>query len=418
MARIVFVNRYFSPDQSATSQILSDLAFELARSGHSVHVITSRQLYNDSGAQLPTEETLHGVVVHRLSGTQFGRAGLAGRALDYASFYTAALRASHALVGPGDIIIPKTDPPLLSILGARIGRQRGAKHINWLQDIYPEVASELGVFFVKGPVRALLSRLRNRSLRKADANVVVGHSMAERLSRFAIDAGKIHVIPNWCDDEQITPVPAEQNPLRRQWQLTGKFVIGYSGNLGRAHEYHTLLSAAETLRDDPRLVFLFVGSGHRMSKLADLVESRDLTDKFRFLPYQGQDVLKYSLSVPDVHWVSLRPQLEGLIVPSKFYGIAAAGRPIIAVTAATGEIARLVEAHKCGYVVEPGDVRSLIKTIVCLSENQPQTRAMGRRARQMLEASFTRRHTLDKWRSLIAEVANTDCPNLDANRNG
>ena len=181
--------------------------------------------------------------------------------------------------------------------------------------------------------------------------------MAEKLRQLGVASERIKVIPNWCNDETIVPVDAAGNPLRTQWQLQENFVVGYSGNLGRAHEFDTILAASEHFRNDPNIIFLFIGGGHRSDELVRRVKAQDLSHKFRFLPYQRDEDLKYSLSVPDVHWISLRPELEGLIVPSKVYGIAAAGRPIIAVTARNGEIASLVRKYDCGVVVEPWQFR-------------------------------------------------------------
>ena len=404
MKRVFFLNRYFFPDHSATSQILSQLAFRLAEIGHNIHVITSRQIYDNPGARLPTEEIIRGVTIHRVSGTQFGRSALLGRAIDYLAFYVAARRTLIAMANRGDIIVPMTDPPLLSIVGMHAARSRGAHLVNWLQDIYPEVAIELGVPFIKGPVSGLLSRLRNASLNAADANVVVGDRMAQKVKTLGVASDRVHVIPNWCDDEQITPIAAGENPLRSKWQLEDKFVVGYSGNLGRAHEFDTLLAAAERLKDNPRIVFLFVGGGHRGEELAKQVKARGLSDTFRFLPYQDNDVLKYSLSIPDVHWISLRPELEGLIVPSKIYGIAAAGRPVIAITALDGEIARLVESYNCGGVIAPGNSDALTDLIIRLSTDAETSVAMGRRARAMLEAKFTRRRAFVRWKDVLDHI--------------
>ena len=240
MKRLFFLNRYFFPDHSATSQILSQLAFHLADSGHDVHVITSRQLYDDPVARLPAEETNRGVKIHRLVGTKLGRSGLLGRSVDYLSFYISAWRFLIAVAGQDDILVTMTDPPLLSILGMHIARRRRLRVINWLQDIYPEVASELGVPFIRGPVSALLASTRDRSLRTADANVVVGNRMAEKVSQLGVAPERIEVIPNWCNDEMIVPIDAASNPLRTRWHLQNKFVVGYSGNLGRAHEFDTM----------------------------------------------------------------------------------------------------------------------------------------------------------------------------------
>jgi colanic acid biosynthesis glycosyl transferase WcaI len=147
------------------------------------------------------------------------------------------------------------------------------------------------------------------------------------------------MIPNWSDDDAISPVAPRDNPLRQQWQLENKFVVGYSGNLGRAHDCDTILAAAERLHAMTNIVFVCIGSGHLMKELAEQVRQRGLRN-FLFLPYQDETMLKFSLGVADVHWLSLKPAVEGLIVPSKFYAIAAAGRPIIAICSKDGEIAR------------------------------------------------------------------------------
>jgi colanic acid biosynthesis glycosyl transferase WcaI len=336
MNGIIFINRFFYPDHSATSQILSDLAFHLAARGKVVRVIASRQCYDDPHADLIREERIAGVEVHRVSTTQFGRSTLPGRAIDYASFYLAAARAMDALVGRGDIVVVKTDPPLFSVVATRIARRRGAVLVNWLQDIYPEIAGQLGVAVAKGPIGLALAYARDASLRAARANVVLGERMGEWLASRKIDPDAIRVIPNWVDDENISAVRHADNPLRQQWGLEGKFVVGYSGNLGRAHEFDTLLAAAERLRGRPDIIFLFIGGGHHVSELERLAGQRGLLRNFVFQPYQDRAQLKFSLSVADVHWISLRVELEGLIVPSKIYGIMAAGRPMLAVTSADG----------------------------------------------------------------------------------
>jgi colanic acid biosynthesis glycosyl transferase WcaI len=145
MKRVFFLNRYFFPDHSATSQILSQLAFHLAESGRNIHVITSQQIYDNPGACLAAQEVLRGVTIHRISSTQFGRSALLGRAIDYLSFYVAAWRLLFATADRGDILVPMTDPPLLSIIGMRVARRRRAHLVNWLQDIYPEIAAALNV---------------------------------------------------------------------------------------------------------------------------------------------------------------------------------------------------------------------------------------------------------------------------------
>ena len=369
-----------------------------------MHVITSQQRYDDPGSRLPAKEVVNGINVFRVPTTHFGRAVLLGRGFDYLSFYASAWRALRGLVKRDDILVAMTDPPLVSIVAMQAAKRRGAHLVNWLQDIYPEVDVQLGISVLRGPIGSGHSYLRDKTLRTAAANVIVGQRMRKTIAARGIATENVQVIHNWSDDERIYPVSNADNPLRREWGLDDKFVVGYSGNLGRAHEFDTVLGASERLRHDPRIVFVFIGGGHRMDELAGLVKTRGLDATFRFIPYQDRTLLKHSLCVPDIHWISLKPAVEGMIVPSKFYGIAAAGRPMIAITARDGEIAQLIQEHKCGLVIEPGQAAALAEAIARLSSDAQLLATMGARARAMLDANFTRRQALDRWRDVLDRV--------------
>ena len=158
------------------------------------------------------------------------------------------------------------------------------------------------------------------------------------------------------------------------------------------------------LRNNHRIAFLVIGAGHQNDSLIREVRARGLDPSYVFVPYQDAAVLRYSLGVPDVHWISLRPQFEGLIVPSKFYGIAAAGRPMISIGSKEGELGRLVMEHQCGFAVEEGDVDALEAAIALLSRDHALCATMGQRARSMLEHHFTRRQAFDYWQTLISEI--------------
>jgi len=403
MARLIFVNRFFFPDHSATSQILSDLAYHLAGTGRNVHIVTSTQIYDDAKAALPVSEIINGVHVHRVISTGFGRDTLFGRFIDYVSFYGSMWQCLVALVQQGDIVVAKTDPPLTSIIAMAAVRRKRARLVNWLQDIYPETAIQLGVPLMRGPLAAILTALRNRSLRHAEATVVVGDLMARKIESLGVRPSRVRVITNWCNDQEIRPIAQSENPLRQTWGLAGQFVLGYSGNLGRAHEFETVLAAAKRLRHEP-YVFLMIGGGKRFMELSRSVKEQGLTGSFRFVPYQEQKTLSYSLAVADAHWLSLNPKLEGLIVPSKFYGIAAAGKPIIVIGDKIGEIARLIQQYGCGIVIAPGEVEALVDALRLLS-NAPETASeMGRRARTMLDANFTRQQALARWSALFDQL--------------
>jgi colanic acid biosynthesis glycosyl transferase WcaI len=399
-SRIIFVNRFFAPDHSATSQILSDLAVHLARQGRCVSVITSRGLYDDPSIALPKFEVVQGVDVHRVFRPRFGRKGLIGRALDYLAMYFLFAAALRRLARSGDFVIAKTDPPMLSVALAPVAKLRGAHLINWLQDLYPEVALGLGMRML-APIAPFLIALRQKSLEGAACNVAIGERMRERLENSGIDSKLIEVIPNWCNDEQITPKPVEQNYLRNDWGLDKKFVVGYSGNLGRAHDCDTIINAAERLRDENDIVFLFIGGGHLTKYLKTEVERLNLNQNFLFKPYQSIDSLSTSLGTPNIHWISLLPAMEGLIVPSKFYGIVAAGRATLMIGDPEGELGALIAQEGCGITIPPGADKELADAILSLKQDFARLCEMEKKARAMLDKRFTKKLSLNRWSDLL-----------------
>lgn len=402
--KVVFVNRFFHPDLSATSQMLSDLAFALARAGVEVHIIASRQLYENAGAALPARERVQGVEVHRVWTATFGRASLPGRALDYASFYLTATARLFALLRSGDVAVIKTDPPLLSVPTSVVIKLRGARLVNWLQDVFPEVAARLGLARIPRPIEVGLQALRDRSLAFARANVVLGTRMRDYLGRRTDDRhASFTIIENWADGVTLQPKTHSQSELRARLGLEGRFVVGYSGNLGRAHEFETVLAAAQALRSEPEFVFLMIGGGAGMKALQKRVTESGLTS-FRFAPYQPREALADSMAAADVHWVSLVPELEGLIVPSKVYGILAAGRPTIFIGDPDGELARVIRAGACGITLQPGEGLRLAAELRRLRSESSEVTQMGKQARKVFDASFTLECATEKWKSLLLQM--------------
>lgn len=399
MSKVILVNRYFYPDHSATAQLLGDLAFELAGRGDEVCVVTGRQTYDDPAARLPARETVRGVRVIRVPTTRFGRQGLWGRALDYLSFHLSAAWALLGRTRPGDVVVAETDPPLISLVAALAARLRGARLVNWVQDLFPEVACALGMRGA-GAAAAALVGLRNLALRAAVQNVVLGGRMAERLGELGVAPERITVIHNWADGRQIRPVAHAHNPLRAAWELRDKFVVGYSGNMGRAHEFETLLRAAWLLRQVPDIVFLFIGGGAQRARIEFEAASRGLGNVM-FRPYQPREHLLHSLGVADLHVISLRPELEGLIVPSKFYGIAAAGRPTLFIGDPDGEIPRVLREESCGATLRPGDAEGVAKLVLALAADAAQCARQGGRARLAFERRFDISLAMHGWREVL-----------------
>ena len=398
--RVIFVNRFFYPDLSATSQILTDLAFYLAGCGMDVAVVTGRQRYTDAAAPLAPREHVNGVDIIRVATTEFGRTRLLGRAFDYASFYVSAFWKLTSLLRRSDIVVAKTDPPLLSILVALATASRGARQINWLQDLFPEVALVLAPGLLSERTARVAQAARDWSLRRAELNVVLGKHMLRRVQALGVRDERLIVIPNWADDRAIRPVEHAHNPLRTAWGLDGKFVVGYSGNLGRAHEFRTIMKAAALLKERRDIVFLIIGGGAQLENVRNFAAVFGLQNIVE-QPYQPRERLPLSLGAADLHLITLRPALEGLIVPSKFYGIAAAARAVAFVGDQDGEIASHIRRIDCGRCFAVGDERGLADFIIRLAEEGDECRRMGRNARRSLELEWSQATALEQWRNAL-----------------
>ena len=408
-SRIVFVNRFFHPDHSATSQLLSDLAFHLSEQGWSVRVVTSRLRYEDPSVQLDSGEWIGGVSVRRVWTSRLGRARLLHRAVDCMTFYVTATWRLWRETRRGDVVVTKTDPPLFGWLAAVVCGLKGARLVHWVQDVFPEIASAYGLRVAKGPLGLCIRAMRNWAYKRAAVCCVLGEGMAAHLRGEGIPAERLRCLPNWSDGRGVYPVELSNNRLVEDWGLGDRFVVGYSGNLGRGHDAGTLLAAARNLSDREAVAFLLVGGGANRPWLESEADRSGLSNMV-FQPYQAREKLAESLSAADVHLVSLRSDMEGLMFPSKLFGVLAAGRPVIFIGDTEGEIAELLQEYDCGLAVAEGDSEALAEAIRELERSPERVAAMGRRARQLFEARFDREIALAGWEEALLEVAGKPSP--------
>lgn len=404
--KLIFVNRFFHPDESATSLMLTDLVEGLAVLDCDRLVITGRSGYaQGSGSRA---QQLSGVRTIRLPGLSLGNGFLAARAINFVAFYIGLVITGLWLVRRGDIVVCLTDPPLSNIVVSAIATFKRAKVVNWVQDIYPETATRLGYGSENNTLISLLARARDRTWEKASVNVCIGERMQAMLAGHGVREDRLRVIQNWADDETLRPMPHSENELRTQWNYDhDEIVVGYSGNLGRAHDAVTMLEAADRLGEAANscFAFLFVGGGAKH----DLLKARQEDSLRRGAPietrgYRERSELRESLSVPDIHWLSLEPQLEGLIVPSKFYGAIAVGRPIIFIGDKDGEIARLIAMGQCGQSFAKGDVEGVTDYLRLLGCDRELRETLGKNARQLSETKLSRKARMVEWQELIDDL--------------
>lgn len=367
--------------------MLSDLVEAAAAQGFECRVVCCDRSYAQPQRRYAAREERPGVSVRRIRATGFGRASAAGRLLDYASYLLGA--AFSALRGPSPrLVVGLSTPPLLGVLAVAIARLRGARAVYWVMDVYPDLAVELGTLAPGARSTRALRALSRWALLRADLVVALGEEMERRLKRLA-PAANVVVVHNWADERAFAGDAAGRDACRAARGWSDSFVALYSGNLGLAHEFDTVLAAAERLRASPDILFAFVGTGPRRRELEAAAGARGLAN-VRFLPPVPRDELEASLASADVQLITLKPGIEGLLVPSKIYGILASGRPCLYVGPRRGEVFEILRAAGCGTCLDPGDALGVAAALRSYRDDAPRRMREGQRARAAFLERFTR----------------------------
>ena len=404
--KICFFNRSYWPDQAATGQLLTELAEDLVgRHGCDVTVVAGRALHaaEREGAPLALiqREAHQGVTILRANGTRFRPGRFAGRAANYMTYFASANLAGFR-VGRPDLVVSLTDPPIVGLAALWTARRTGARFAYICEDIFPEVAALLDDF-QNETVNRTLDRVNRYLLREADIVVALGDRMRRRLvEEKGADPSRVHVIHNWADCEAITP-GGKDNAFARAHGLVDRFVVMHSGNIGLSQNLDVLVAAAGRLQSKDRLVMAIVGDGAKREALQQAVASRGVSN-VRFFPNQPKSLLAESFATADAFLVSLKPGIEGYIVPSKLYGILAAGRPFIAAVDPSCEVAVIARDYDCGLAAAAGDPEALAAAIAAMYDDPAATRAMGQRAR-VAALQFDRRGAVQAYYDLFARVA-------------
>ena len=399
--RITFINRYFYPDISATSQLLTELAEDLHAQGETVTVITGNTTYL-TAERLPARDHHRGIQIERVGFTTFGRGSLLGRFGDYLSFWLSAFSRAVRLKEQ-DCLVVLSDPPLLSVMAAIVRMVRPIKTVCWLQDVFPEIAVRAGVL-PEGLVARCLRRLARWSLRQMDQVVVIGRCMERHILAEGVDSASLSRIPNWADGAHIKSLGRSDNAFLQRHQLEDQFVVMYSGNHGVVHEFQTVAALLRETRSLPHLCFCFIGEGTWKSTLMDMARA-ECWSHTRFLPYQPKSLLPYSLTAADVHLVSLRSDMEGLSVPSKVYGALAAGRPILFIGPWGSETSALVNDAQCGFVVQPGDTNGAVDALLAVYKDRTLSARQGEAARVYFSKRLDRKIATANFHQVFQRIS-------------
>lgn len=399
--RVLILNQFFYPDISATSQLMTDLAQDLAAQGVEMTALCSNASYI-GGKSFPSSERFGKVQIERVPVIAFDRANILRRLGSYLSFYVSAFWRLVTLPKQ-DVILVLTTPPLVAVVAYALRLLKGSRMVYLVQDLYPDIAYEFGLLRRGSLFAGLLDRIARFLLHRADAIIALGSCMQERLEKKGVPCARIEVIPNWADGTEIVPVPRRPNPFRAQLGLDDECVVLYSGNMGRAHDFTAILQAMERLAPEKDIVFLFIGAGPKRSELEAFLRQNPEVNA-RLLDYVPREDLKLSMGAADISIVAVADGLEGLVVPSKLYGILASGRPVLYVGPPGSEAARTVSAHGCGFVVGNQDFAGLVAAIRQVKEDRNAAAAMGAAGRRAFDEHFERKVAVKRYLALLQRV--------------
>jgi colanic acid biosynthesis glycosyl transferase WcaI len=363
---LLIFSQTFVPDPAAVGQHVADVAIAMAQRGHRVIVYASARGYEDPTRTYPRRENLQGVDVRRLSLASFGKSSILLRVAGTFTFMLQCLFAG-LFTRHVDGIFFSTSPPLIGVIAAIIHLVRDIPIAYWAMDLNPDQLIAMG----KVPPNSLV--------------IALDRFMADRLTARIDLPGQLLVLPPWSHEEQMTlPADDQPNAFRARHHLDGKFVVMYSGNHSPCHPLTTLLDAAVRLRDDPKMVFLFVGGGSGKRDVERYIRDHQLANVIS-LPYQPLADLGDSLSAAGVHVVAMGDAMVGIVHPCKIYGAMTVARPILYLGPRPSHISDLLDAHEIGLHVTHGDVDGAISALQQLRQEDPLTmRKMGADAQRVL----------------------------------
>jgi glycosyltransferase involved in cell wall biosynthesis len=401
--RILIINQCFYPDVAATAQHAWDLARHMQRKGYTVTAVASRSAYGERGNSFAKAERVDDVLIERIGTNRFGKAGLLGRAIDFAAFYLLATWRV-ARLPKQDVVICLTTPPFVVLIGLLLKAMRGSKVIYWVMDLYPDIAVSFGAIDHRSPVARVLSFLHRWALQRCDGIVVLGRCMRDRILAKGVSSTVLEVINTWSNPDEVAFPEGKTNEFRTRWAPNGEVLLMYSGNFGLGHDFETLVNALASLPPLPSWRIALVGGGKRKAEFMAMLRSQT-SCQFAEAPHQPREQLGELLCAADIHLVTLKNGFEGLMVPSKFYGAMSAGKPVLFIGPRTSEVALAIQDSCAGVVVEPGDADSLKRALAEVISNSALRAEMASRALQSAKTKWSSEIALERWSDLIERIS-------------
>ena len=386
--RLLIVTQFYPPDYAATGQLIQELATQLGQDNIQVNVFTGQPGYAFKQGKAPKIEQKDRVKIKRSRTSQLWSQRIRGKTVNGILFCVRAglhlLKSAHK----NDMVLLTTAPPFLSVVGYVTNLFLGVSYVCLIYDLYPDVAIELEVISTQHPIAKFWHKVNSLVWQRSRKIIVLSETMKARITaQHPLVESKISVIHNWANADWIQPLAKQENWFACQHGINHQFTVLYSGNLGRCHDLDTILEAIKLLKDKP-IQFVFIGAGAK-HELCQQTATELKLNNCTFLPYQDRENLPYSLTACDLALVSIAPGLEGVVAPSKLYGIMAAGRAIAAICEPHSYLRELIADAQCGACFDNNNSESLAKFILDLAADSSLAVTMGDAGRKYLEDNFT-----------------------------
>jgi glycosyltransferase involved in cell wall biosynthesis len=386
--RLLILTQFYPPDYAATGQLVEELATRFAKQGIWVQIFTGQPSYAFSMDNAPAREAGPNLSIWRSRTSRLWPQRIRGRAVNGLIYFVRAGLYILRRFNRHSTLLITTEPPYLCVLGYLFNLVCGQPYICLLYDLYPDVAVKLNVISSNHWLTRIWRSLNRQVWRNARQIIVLSRNMkAQIVAQCPEVADKVSIIHSWSDPSQIVPIPKRENWFAWKHKLVNSFTVLYSGNMGRCHDMDTILEAAELLKDEP-IRFVFIGRGVKQKDCEVRAKERQL-ENCQFLDYQDKETLPYSLTACDLSLVSVSPGMEGLVAPSKLYGMLAAGRPIAAICPTSCYLADILSSAQCGRVFANGDAKGLVEFLRILASDRELAAKMGEASRRCLLQRYT-----------------------------
>jgi len=393
---ILLLNEYFPPDTSATAKCVAQVAEALSEN-HRVTVLAGRPSYDPTerhSKYLLRREVRGNLTVERVGSTAYPRFQMRRRVSNYLTYLLLAV--PRALSLPSDVVLAMTDPPIEGIAGALVAQLSGRRFVYNIRDMYPDMAVG-GAIVRPGSFTARWEKLHRWALRQATRVIVLGEDMRDRIVAKGVDSARVVISRDGITVPETLPPP--ENAVAREIRGDFRFVLVHAGNLGFYGAWQTLIAAVRMLEQEG-VGLVFIGEGAMKSQVEAMATG---CQAVRFLPFRPASEIPLVLSSGDMHVVTVKRGLEGVVVPSKLYPTLAAGRPVLGVTPEECDVARIIRRTGCGVVGNPDDPATVIQAIRGVLQDSEKLRNMGLRAREIAN-SYDRVKQLKIFTQTIEEA--------------